>query len=120
MKVMNRTKTYSQYQVNKLLEQAEQDYENQWNAQLEKIRTETFEQVKLDMFSQFMSIAMATLEQYNNFTTEETTKFYNDFISLLSIMQSKPLGKTITGQDVIDKVKNDNGIDLDRGLKDKI
>ena len=26
MKVINRTKTYSQYQVNKLLEQAEQDY----------------------------------------------------------------------------------------------
>ena len=34
------------------------------------------------MFSQFMSVAMATLEQCNGFTAEETTKFYNDFIGV--------------------------------------
>ena len=120
MNVRNKTKTFTQYQVDRILEKAEKDYEAQWNEQLDKIRTETFEQVKLDMFSQFMSVAMATLGQCNGFTTEETTKFYNDFIGLLNLMQSKPLGKDVTTQDAIDHVKDDNGIDLDKDLKDKI
>ena len=73
-------KVYTEYQVEKLLDQAEKDYEQQWNNKLEEIRESTFEQVKLDMYAQFMSIAMATLEKYHNFTEEQVSEFYNNCI----------------------------------------
>ena len=46
---------------------AEQEFDKQWNEKLEEIQTTTFESVKTDMFAQFMSVAMATLEKYHNF-----------------------------------------------------
>jgi hypothetical protein len=114
----NKTKTYTQYQVDKLLSKAEEDFEAQWNERVNEITTKVFETVKLDMFSQYMSVAMATLEQFNGFSTEQTTKFYNDFISLLHIMKDKPLGKNFTPQDTINHVQNENNIDLDVSLKE--
>ena len=106
-------KVYTEYQVEKLLDQAEKDYEQQWNNKLEEIRESTFEQVKLDMYAQFMSIAMATLEKYHNFTEEQVSEFYNNCISLMELMKAKPLGKNFTPQDTIDHVKETTGIDLD-------
>ena len=106
-------KVYTEYQVEKLLDQAEKDYEQQWNNKLEEIRESTFEQVKLDMYAQFMSIAMATLEKYHNFTEEQVSEFYNNCISLMELMKTKPLGKDFTPQDTIDHVKETTGIDLD-------
>lgn len=114
----NKTKTYTQYQVDKLLSMAEEDYSKQWNEKVEEIRDKVFESVKLDMFSQFMSVAMATLEKFNDFNTEQTTKFYNDFISLLNMMQEKPLGKDFTPQNTIDHVQKENNIDLDKTLQE--
>lgn len=106
-------KVYTEYQVEKLLDQAEKDYEQQWNNKLEEIRESTFEQVKLDMYAQFMSIAMATLEKYHNFTEEQVSEFYNNCISLMELMKTKPLGKDFTPQDTINHVKETTGIDLD-------
>ena len=114
----NKTKTYTQYQVDKLLSMAEEDYSKQWNEKVEEIRDKVFESGKLDMFSQFMSVAMATLEKFNDFNTEQTTKFYNDFISLLNMMQEKPLGKDFTPQNTIDHVQKENNIDLDKTLQE--
>lgn len=107
------TKTYTQYQLNKILNQMESDYEKQWNEKLEEIRETTFEQVKVDMFSQFMSIAMATLEKFHSFTEEQTKDFYHNCINLMNIMNAKPLGKDFTPQDTINHVKETTGIDLD-------
>lgn len=107
------TKTYTQYQLDKILNQMESDYEKQWNEKLEEIRETTFEQVKVDMFSQFMSIAMATLEKYHDFTEEQTKDFYHNCIGLMNIMNAKPLGKDFTPQDTINHVKETTGIDLD-------
>jgi hypothetical protein len=53
-------KTYTQYQLEQMIDKIEKDYEKQWNDRLEEIRETTFEQVKVDMWAQFMSIAMAT------------------------------------------------------------
>ena len=106
-------KVYTQYQVDQLLNRAEKDYEQQWNDKLEEIRETTFESVKMDMFSQFMSVAMATLEMYHGFTKEQSKKFYEDYISLLNLMKSKPLGKEFTPQNCIDNNKEECGLDLD-------
>ena len=114
MNVRKRTgKMYTEYQVEKLLDLAEQEFDKQWNEKLEEIQTNTFESVKTDMFAQFMSVAMATLEKYHNFTEEQSVEFYNNCISLMQIMKSKPLGKEFTPQDTIDHVKKTTGIDLD-------
>lgn len=110
-------KTFTEYQVNKMLERAESDFEKQWQERVEEIRETTFEQVKLDMWSQMMSIAMATLEKFHGFTEEQTSEFYKNCISLMNIMKSKPLGKDFTPQDTIDHVKETTGIDLDKDLK---
>ena len=110
-------KTYTQYQVDKLLEMAEKDYEKQWNEQVEEIRTKTFENVKVDMYAQFMSIAMATLEKFHGFTEEQSAEFYNNCISLMNIMNSKPLGKDFTTQDTINHIKENTGIDIDEGIR---
>lgn len=118
MNVRTRTgKTYTEYQLEKILDRAEADYERQWNEKLEEIREQTFEQVKLDMWSQLMSIAMATLEKYHGFTEEQTAEFYNNCIALMELMKSKPLGHDFTPQDTIDHVKGTTGIDLDDELK---
>lgn len=109
-------KTFTEYQVNKMLERAENDFEKQWNDKLEEIRETTFEQVKVDMWSQFMSIAMATLEKFHNFDEEQVKSFYNNYIELLNIMKSKPLGRDFTPQDTIDHVKESFEIDLDSEL----
>ena len=98
-------KTFTEYQVNKMLERAENDFEKQWNDKLEEIRETTFEQVKIDMWSQFMSIAMATLEKFHNFDEEQVKSFYNNCI-----------GKDFTPQDTIDHVKESLEIDLDSEL----
>lgn len=111
-------KTFTEYQVNKMLERAEADFEKQWQERVEEIREKTFEQVKLDMWSQMMSIAMATLEKFHDFTEEQTAEFYKNCISLMNIMKSKPLGKDFTPQDTIDHVKESTGIDLDKDLKE--
>lgn len=107
------TKTYTQYQLDKILNQMESDYEKQWNEKLEEIRETTFEQVKVDMFSQFMSIAMATLEKCHDFTEEQTKDFYHNCVGLMNMMNAKPLGKDFTPQDTINHVKETTGIDLD-------
>lgn len=106
-------KTYTQYQLDKVLNQMEKDYEKQWNDKLEEIRETTFEQVKLDMFSQFMSIAMATLEKFHDFTEKQTAEFYHNCVTLMNIMKDKPLGKEFTPQNTVDHVKETTGIDLD-------
>ena len=114
MNVRRRTgRTYSEYQVEKLLEQAEAEFDKQWNEKVEEIQNSTFENVKTDMFAQFMSIAMATLEKYHNFTEEDSVNFYNNCISLMQLMKAKPLGKDFTPQDTINHVKETTGIDLD-------
>ena len=114
MNVRKRTgKMYTEYQVEKLLDLAEQEFDKQWNEKLEEIQTTTFESVKTDMFAQFMSVAMATLEKYHNFTEEQSVEFYNNCITLMQIMKSKPLGKDFTPQDTINHVKETTGIDLD-------
>lgn len=113
----NKTKTYTQYQVNKLLEEAENDFAKQWEEKVEEIREAVFESAKVDMFSQFMSVAMATLEKFNGFNTEQTTQFYNDFVGLLNMMKNKPLGKDFTPQDTIDHIKETTDIDLDKDGK---
>lgn len=117
MNVRTRTgKTYTQYQLEKILDKAEADYERQWNEKLEEIREQTFEQVKLDIWSQLMSIAMATLEQFHGFTEEQTAEFYKNCISLMELMKNEPLGKEFTPQDTINHVKETTGIDLDKDL----
>ena len=110
----NKTKTFTQYQVDKMLTAAEEDFAKQWEERVEEIREKVFESAKLDMFSQFISVAMATLEKFNGFNTDQTTQFYNDFISLLNMMQEKPLGKDFTPQDTINHVKETTNIDLDK------
>lgn len=89
----NRTKTYTQYQVDKIVDDMQADFEHQWQTQIEDITDKLFENVKADIFAQIMSVAMAALEQYNGFTSEQTTKFYNDVVSLLTMMKDKPMGK---------------------------
>lgn len=106
-------KTYTQYQLDKILDKMQEDYEQQWNERVEEIRETSFEQVKVDMWSQFMSIAMATLEKYHNFTEEQNKSFYHNCVGLMNIMNSKPLGKDFTPQDTINHVKETTGIDLD-------
>lgn len=106
-------KTYTQYQLEQMIDKIEKDYEKQWNDRLEEIRETTFEQVKVDMWAQFMSIAMATLEKFNGFTEEQTKEFYNNCIALMNVMNAKPLGKDFTPQDTINHVKETTGIDLD-------
>jgi len=114
MNVRARTgKTYTQYQVDKLLSKAEEDYDRQWQEKVEEIRETTFEQVKVDMWAQFMSIAMATLEKFHDFTEEQTKEFYNNCISLMNMMKQKPLNMDFTPQDTINHVKETTGIDLD-------
>lgn len=106
-------KVYTQYQVEQLLKKAEDDYERQWMEKVAEIEDKTFESVKMDMFSQFMSCAMATLEMYHGFTKEQSEKFYNDYISLLNLMNSKPCGRDFTPQDCINHIKDEHGLDLD-------
>lgn len=106
-------KTYTQYQLDKILDKMQEDYEQQWNERVEEIRETSFEQVKVDMWSQFMSIAMATLEKYYNFTEEQNKSFYHNCVDLMNIMNSKPLGKDFTPQDTVNHVKETTGIDLD-------
>ena len=118
MNVHKHSKMYTQYQVDKMLDKAEADFAKQWEDKVEEIREKTFESVKLDMFSQFMSIAMATLEQNNGFDKEQNTKFYNDFVALLNLIKSKPLGQDVTTQDAINHVQSEVGIDLDKSLKE--
>lgn len=110
-------KTYTEYQVQKMLDTAEKEFDKQWNEKLDEIQTTTFEAVKTDMFAQFMSVAMATLEKYHNFTEQNVTDFYNNCISLMQIMNAKPLGKEFTPQDTINHVKEVTGIDLDNPKK---
>lgn len=110
-------KTYTQYQVDKLLDMAEKDFEKQWNEQVEEIRTKTFENVKVDMYAQFMSIAMATLEKFHGFDEQQCKDFYNNCVQLMNIMNSKPLGKDFTPQDTINHVQETTGIDLDAGMR---
>ena len=106
-------KTYTQYQLDKILDKMQEDYEQQWNERVEEIRETSFEQVKVDMWSQFMSIAMATLEKYYNCTEEQNKSCYHNCVDLMNIMNSKPLGKDFTPQDTINHVKETTGIDLD-------
>ena len=110
-------KTYTEYQVQKMLDTAEKEFDKQWNEKLDEIQTTTFEAVKTDMFAQFMSVAMATLEKYHSFTEQDVTDFYNNCISLMQIMNAKPLGKEFTPQDTINHVKEVTGIDLDNPKK---
>lgn len=114
---VRKEKTYTEYQVQKMLDKAEEEFDKQWNEKLDQIQTNTFEAVKTDMFAQFMSIAMATLEKYHNFTEKDVTDFYNNCISLMQLMNSKPLGKDFTPQDTINHVKEITGIDLDNTEK---
>lgn len=114
---VRKEKTYTEYQVQKMLDKAEEEFDKQWNEKLDQIQTNTFEAVKTDMFAQFMSIAMATLEKYHNFTEKDVTNFYNNCISLMQLMNSKPLGKDFTPQDTINHVKKITGIDLDNTKK---
>lgn len=114
---VRKEKTYTEYQVQKMLDKAEEEFDKQWNEKLDQIQTNTFEAVKTDMFAQFMSIAMATLEKYHNFTEKDVTNFYNNCISLMQLMNSKPLGKDFTPQDTINHVKEITGIDLDNTKK---
>lgn len=114
---VRKEKTYTEYQVQKMLDKAEEEFDKQWNEKLDQIQTNTFEAVKTDMFAQFMSIAMATLEKYHNFTEKDVTDFYNNCISLMQLMNSKPLGKDFTPQDTINHVKEITGIDLDNAKK---
>ena len=114
---VRKEKTYTEYQVQKMLDKAEEEFDKQWNEKLDQIQTNTFEAVKTDMFAQFMSIAMATLEKYHNFTEKDVTDFYNNCISLMQLMNSKPLGKDFTPQDTINHVKEITGIDLDNTKK---
>lgn len=111
-------KTYTQYQLDKILDQMQNDYEKQWNDKVAEIEDKVFEQVKLDMFSQFMSIAMATLEKFHEFTEEQTKDFYENYIDLMNMMQAKPLGKDFTTQNLIDNVKEETGIDLDKTVSE--
>ena len=120
MNVRNKVKTYTQYQVDKIIDEMQADFEHQWQTQIEDITDKLFNNVKADLFSQFMSVAMATLEKYNGFTVEQTTKFYNDVIALLNLMRAKPLGKDFSPQDTIDNVKKENNIDLDTELKQHV
>jgi uncharacterized protein YjgD (DUF1641 family) len=111
-------KTYTQYQLDKILDQMQDDYERQWNDKVAEIEDKVFEQVKLDMFSQFMSIAMATLEKFHEFTEEQTKDFYENYIDLMNMMQAQPLGKDFTTQNLIDHVKEETGIDLDKTVSE--
>ena len=120
MNVRNKVKTYTQYQVDKIIDEMQADFEHQWQTQIEDITDKLFDNVKADLFAQFMSVAMATLEKYNGFTVEQTTKFYNDVIALLNLMKAKPLGKDFSPQDTIDNVKKENNIDLDMELKQHV
>jgi uncharacterized protein YjgD (DUF1641 family) len=120
MNVRNKVKTYTQYQVDKIIDEMQADFEHQWQTQIEDITDKLFDNVKADLFAQFMSVAMATLEKYNGFTVEQTTKFYNDVIALLNLMKAKPLGKDFSPQDTIDNVKKENNIDLDTELKQHV
>lgn len=113
----NRIKTYTQYQVDKIIDDMQADFEHQWQTQIEDITDKLFENVKADIFAQIMSVAMAALEQYNGFTSEQTTKFYNDVVSLLTMMKDKPLGKDSSPQDTIDMIKEETNIDLDEEAK---
>lgn len=106
-------RTYTEYQVEKMIKNIEEDYEQQWNDRLEEIQNKTFEQVKADMWSQFMGVAMAALEQFNDFKEEQLKKFYNDCECVLAIMENNVLGNKYTPQDAIDHVKEKTGIDLD-------
>lgn len=118
MNVRTRTgKTFTEYQVDKMLDKAEADFEKQWQDRVEEIREQTFEQVKLDMWSQMMSIAMATLEKFHGFTEEQVAEFYKNCIALMNIMKSKPLGTDFTPQNTIDHVRETTGINLDAGLQ---
>ena len=105
-------KTYTQYQLDRILEQAEKDFEKQWDDQLEEIRTTTFDQVKLDMFEQFISLAMATLEKFHGFNEEQLKEFYNNYARLTHIMSAKPLGRECTAQDTIDHIEETVGVNL--------
>lgn len=120
MNVRNKVKTYTQYQVDKIIDEMQADFEHQWQTQIEDITDKLFDNVKTDLFAQFMSVAMATLEKYNGFTVEQTTKFYNDVIALLNLMKAKPLGRDFSPQDTIDNVKKENNIDLDTELKQHV
>ena len=106
-------RTYTQYQLDKIIESMENDYEKQWNEKVEEIQNTVFEQVKVDMFAQFMSIAMATLEKFHEFTEEQSKEFYENYVTLMNMMNAKPLGKDFTPQNLIDNIKETTGIDLD-------
>ena len=112
------SKTYTQYQVDRLLDKAQEDYEKQWNEKVDEIQNTVFEQVKLDMFSQFMSIAMATLEKTYGFTDEQCKEFYSEYVDIMNLMQAKPLGNELTTQDLINHVKDETGIDLDNTVSE--
>lgn len=105
---------YTEYQVNKLLEKSESDFERQWAERVAEIENATFENVKADMFAQFMSCAMATLQKYHNFTPEQSKEFYDNYVSLLKLMNHNPLGKEFTPQNCINSIKEDTGLDLDK------
>lgn len=110
-------KTYTQYQLDKILDQMEKDFTNQWEEKVEEIRIKTFDQVKLDMFEQFISIAMATLEKFHDFNEEQLKDFYNNYITLTHMMSANPLGKECTAQDTIDHIEEKVGVNLHTSQK---
>lgn len=110
-------KTYTQYQLDRILDQAEKDYAKQWEEKVEEIRVKTFDQVKLDMFEQFISLAMATLEKFHDFDEEQLKAFYNNYVTLTHMMSANPLGKECTAQDTIDHIEEKVGVNLHSSQK---
>ena len=113
---VRKQKTYTQYQVDKLIEVAQKQFEEQWQSRLSELEDKTFENVKVDMFSQFMSIAMSTLIKFHDFDKESASKFYENFFVLLHMMKDDEsfMGNCFTPQDCVNYISSSIGIELDK------
>ena len=114
------TKTYTQYQLDKIIDSIETNFEKQWQERVEEITEATFENTKVDMFAQFSAVAMATLQWYNNFTDEQLHEFYSNCISVMQMMKTTPLGKDISPSAIIESIKENMGIDLDKSMSENL
>ena len=87
----------------------------EWEAK----EAEYFEKCKNDIIPQILAVCMFTLKTRFGFGKKRINDFYSDMAGTLKLMldNGAVFGRKISSQDLIDMVKEEYGIDLDKEVR---
>ena len=98
---VNTGKRYTEYQVNKIINNLTNDFEKQWEDKVEEVKKSVTENIKQEMFVEFMSIATATLMQFYDFTEEQAMAFFDNYSATVDSLMDTTV--SFTGEEISDE-----------------